>query len=116
MTATEEVTVIARALESAEFGFRIELTRLVDGEHTYTLTFSDGRIMEFSSHDDAYAVVAEERRLVQARAVLSAVRPLIMAEAATIALAAGSQFSARAARSAATKIARRIRESGRMTS
>lgn len=112
MSAAQQLDAIAHAIETAEFGWRIELTRLVDGEHTFTLTLGDGRILEFSSHDDAYAYVAAERRLVQARAVLSAIRPLVLGEAATIALVVGSNLSASSARAAATKIARRIRENG----
>lgn len=66
------VDAIAKALENAEFGFSLQLTRLVDGESTYTLRYSDGsEPIEFDDIDNGYAHVAEKKRLTQALAVLT---------------------------------------------
>jgi hypothetical protein len=61
---------VAEALEGTAFNFSIELTRLVDGVSTYTLTTSDGS-REFPSHQDAYDCVSQQKRQRQARAVLA---------------------------------------------
>lgn len=67
------VDAIAQALEGAEFGYSLQLTRLVDGESTYTLKYTDGsEPIEFDDIDAGYAHVAEKKRLVQALAVLTA--------------------------------------------
>lgn len=67
------VEAVADALEKAEFGFSMELTRLVDGVSTYTLTYSDDAPpLEFEYTDDAYDHIAKRRRQTQARAAIAA--------------------------------------------
>lgn len=67
------VEAAAKAMDDAEFGFSLNLTRLVDGVSTYTLTYSDGSpTLEFEDTDEAYEHVAQRKRLIQARAALAA--------------------------------------------
>ncbi|TIM07563.1 hypothetical protein [Mesorhizobium sp.] len=67
------VEIAAKAMDDAEFGFTLNLTRLVDGVSTYTLTYSDGSPpLEFGATDGAYEHVAQRKRLTQARAALTA--------------------------------------------
>lgn len=73
MITDEMVEAAARAMEEAEFGYNLSLTRLVDGVHTYTLTYSDGSDpIEFDDMDAAYAHVAGKQRAAQAIAALTA--------------------------------------------
>lgn len=66
------VEIAAKAMDDAEFGFSLMLTRLVDGVSTYTLTYSDGSPqLEFEDTDRAYEHVAQRKRLTQARAALT---------------------------------------------
>ncbi|RWP31770.1 hypothetical protein [Mesorhizobium sp.] len=67
------VEIAAKAIDDAEFGFTLNLTRLVDGVSTYTLTYSDGSPpLEFGATDEAYEHVAQRKRLTLARAALTA--------------------------------------------
>lgn len=67
------VEIAAKAMDDAEFGFSLRLTRLVDGVSTYELTYSDGSPqLEFEDTDQAYEHVAQRKRLTQARAALTA--------------------------------------------
>ncbi|RWQ35485.1 MAG: hypothetical protein EOS20_18425 [Mesorhizobium sp.] len=63
---------VADALETAELGYSMELIRLVDGESTYRLKYSDGETLEFSSSDEVYEHVAQRKRLSQATAAIAA--------------------------------------------
>lgn len=64
---------VAAAIESAEVGYSLILTRLVDGERTYTLTYSDGSPpLTFDDIDDGYLHIRERKRQAQALAVTTA--------------------------------------------
>lgn len=67
------VEKVALAIESAEVGYDLSLTRLVDGEKTYTLTYSDGDgPFEFIDIYDGYEHIRQRKRKVQAEAVIDA--------------------------------------------
>ena len=69
----EMVEVVAEAMHDAEFGYDLNLIRLVDGVSTYRLTYSDGTPpIEFDDMDEAYAHIAAKKRSAQARAAISA--------------------------------------------
>jgi hypothetical protein len=63
---------IAAAIESAELGYSLRLTRLVEGTSEYTLTYSDGETHKFEDIDDGYEHIRQRRRKVQSAAVLQA--------------------------------------------
>lgn len=63
---------IAKAFDEAEVYFRMELTRLVDGEHTYTLNIL-GQTLEFSDTDELYEHVRRVKNRVRALAVMKAI-------------------------------------------
>lgn len=62
---------IADAIGGADVSFSMNLTRLVDGVHTYTLSM-DGKVEEFEHTDDLYLRVREIKQRKQAEAVISA--------------------------------------------
>lgn len=66
---------LADVMDEADVEYSIRLTRLVDGEATYTLTTSlrDGPL-EFPSNEDASNYVQGLRRQAKVRAVLLALR------------------------------------------
>lgn len=67
------IALIADALDGAGVGRSISLTRLVDGESEYTLTYDDGsEPLVFAEMDAAYEHVRNRTRRDQARAVLNA--------------------------------------------
>lgn len=69
----EQVERVAAAMEAAEFRYRMELTRLVDGVSTYTLTYDDAsEPLTFETTDECYEHVAKRKRETQARAALAA--------------------------------------------
>lgn len=78
-TAISQDTIdrIAAALESADIGHTMSLTRLVDGIHTYTLKIR-GEIETFVDSDEAnaidqvYARIREAKHRLQAEAVIAA--------------------------------------------
>lgn len=70
---SEMVERIAQAIDGAEVCYRMELTRLVDGESTYTLHIQ-GEVLEFSDTDGAYEHVRQVKNRVRALAVLKALR------------------------------------------
>lgn len=71
---------VAAALEGAETGHSMSLTRLVDGVHTYTLTM-DGKVEEFVDDEDDKAIhkvharIEDIRLRKQAEAVIAALSP-----------------------------------------
>lgn len=74
MTNTDElIELVAKAIESAEFSYRIDLTRLVDGEATYTLHIDGEDDRWFPSNDEAREYVAERRAQSRAKASLEAI-------------------------------------------
>lgn len=67
------VAQVADAIDRAEVGYTFRLTRLVDGESTYTLTYSDGTPpLTFDDMDDGYLHIRERKRKAQAAAVIAA--------------------------------------------
>lgn len=72
----EAIDRVAAAIESADVGYTLRLTRLVDGEETYTLAYSDGTPpLTFSDIDDGYLHVRARKRKAQAVAVIDALAP-----------------------------------------
>jgi hypothetical protein len=69
---------IARAIEDADraFGYSMKLTRLVDGEATYTLSIdSEDGPTEHPSAADCYDRIEEVKNRLRADAVLAALQP-----------------------------------------
>jgi len=63
----------AKAVDAAEFGYHLQLTSLVDGVSTYTLTYNDlPEPLTFSDIDDAYLHLADRKRTTQATAAITA--------------------------------------------
>jgi hypothetical protein len=72
MTPEDLIEAAAKAIEDAEFGYSLNLTRLVDNESTYVLTYTDGsEPLEFSDIDEAYEHIAYKRETARARAAAS---------------------------------------------
>lgn len=71
MIDQEIIERVAAAIDRADTGFRMTLTRLVDGVHTYELEM-DGTVEEFEDTDDLYARVREVKQRKQAEAVIAA--------------------------------------------
>lgn len=69
---TRRVEAVALAMENAEFGYSMELVRLVDNVSTYRLALSDGETLEFDNTDDCYEHIRHKKRLTQARAAIDA--------------------------------------------
>lgn len=97
MTKSHEARIeaAAKAMESAELGYHLRLTGLVDGVHTYTLTYDDGTPpLNFDNIDDGYAHIASKRRLAQATAAITAYLAgdvVVPREETTAMLAAGQK-------------------------
>jgi len=64
---------VARAIEDAQIGYNISLTRLVDGVSTYECRV-DGveGVIKFDGYSDALEFVTERKRRVQADAAILA--------------------------------------------
>ncbi|MDM9644517.1 hypothetical protein [Rhizobium sp. S163] len=62
---------VSAAIDSADVGFNMKLTRLVDGVHTYELRM-DGKVEEFDNTDDLYIRVREIKQRKQAEAIIRA--------------------------------------------
>lgn len=72
----EAIARVAAAIEDAGVGYSLHLTQLVDGEETYTLTYSDGTPpLTFGNIDDGYLHVRARKREAQAVAVINALAP-----------------------------------------
>lgn len=69
---------IAEAIGKADatLGYSFNLTRLVDGEETHTLTMPGFDPIDFEDRDDGYALIAQRRNSVRATAVLAALQAL----------------------------------------
>ena len=74
MAEMSMVEKVARAMEEASLGYSMSLIRLVDGVSTYSLKYSDGEYLEFSSTDEVYEHVAAKKRRTQARAAIAAMK------------------------------------------
>ena len=71
----EEAITAAIAKADEDFGYRFNLTRLVDGEETHTLFMDGFEPVEFDDRDDGYRLIAERRNKARATAVLAALVP-----------------------------------------
>lgn len=68
-----DVEAVARAIEAAAtVGYQIRLTRLVDGQATYTLTYGNEDPIEFPDNEEAADHAYERRLQDQARAAIAA--------------------------------------------
>lgn len=74
MPGVPEREEIARAIQEADdaFGYNLRLTRLVDGESTYTLTMPGHEPVQVSEMDEGYAIIAERRNKCRADAIQNA--------------------------------------------
>lgn len=80
--STELREAIADAISKASIGYSMNLIRLVDGIHTYSLKYDDGQYLEFCDEDtddyDAqdrlYRHVAARKRNAQAEHVISVLK------------------------------------------
>lgn len=66
------VEAVARAIDDSEVGYSMQLVRLVDGVHTYRLTYSDGEVLEFSDTESVYDHVRSKKMKVSAKAAIRA--------------------------------------------
>jgi hypothetical protein len=67
------IATVAEAIASAEVGYSISLTRLVDGVSEYTLTYHDGSApLTFEENADAYEHVRARIHRARAEAAISA--------------------------------------------
>jgi hypothetical protein len=74
LAAREMITeAIGRADDA--FGYSFNMTKLVDGVATHTLTMDGFEPIDFEDRDDGYRVIAERRNRSRADAVLAALRP-----------------------------------------
>lgn len=72
MTPDELIEAAAQAIEIAEVGYDLNLTELIDGKATYTLTYERGSApLKFSSITDAHEHIAHTRAIARARAAAS---------------------------------------------
>ncbi len=116
MTARDDLRkAVARAIDSAELGYSIRLTRLVDGDATYELCIEGDEVIAFSSNEDAREYLAQQVSAHKAQAALSAARPFIAAECAKVAEDEAAAWQNKneisgTARQVAQRIATAIRE------
>jgi hypothetical protein len=71
----EFIALVASAIEKADatFGYSVRLTRLVEDEATYTLTYPDQEeALEFRDMDEAHEHIRARQCAVRAEAVLAA--------------------------------------------
>ena len=71
MTSSTVREAVEAILDADEIGYSLNLTRLVDGEHTYTLTMQGREPVEFSDIDDAYEHIRQVKRQIRADAILA---------------------------------------------
>lgn len=65
----EIIEAVARAI-SVELSWRMELTRLLDGERTYALWITGEEPREFSGTEDLYEYVGLRNRQLKAQAAI----------------------------------------------
>jgi len=71
--ADRTLEVIARAIGAAEVEYNIRLVRMIDEVCTYTVDYGNGEpVLEFGSHNEASAHVAERRNIERAKAAYAA--------------------------------------------
>lgn len=70
--------VIAEAISKADagFGYSFNLTRLIDGEATHTLTMPGFDPVDFDDRDEGYALISERRNAMRAAAIRAALQAL----------------------------------------
>lgn len=74
MTKTLE-EMIAEAIEGADnsFSYSFNLTRLVDGVETHTLTMAGFDPVDFEDRGDGYRLISERRNALRAKAILATI-------------------------------------------
>jgi hypothetical protein len=65
---------VAEAIEAADVGYNLRLTKLVDGISEYTLTYSDGEEHVFEIAEDCYRHVRERLLRDKAQAAIDVCR------------------------------------------
>lgn len=70
----EEITKAIGEVD-ASFGYSFNMTRLVDGVATHTLTMDGYESVDFEDRDDGYRLIEERRNQLRADAILSLLRP-----------------------------------------
>ena len=76
MDAEKLVEAVAEAIDCADVGYTIKLTRLLDNETTYRAV-CDGMSCEFESHEEAALWVNEYRLKAKAHAALAVALPAL---------------------------------------
>lgn len=71
---SEMIERVAAAIDAVDVGYRMTLTRLVDGVRTYELVYGGEAPIEFENTDDLYEHVAARKREAMARAAIEALR------------------------------------------
>ena len=67
---SEMMDRVARAIEAAEVGYHLRLTRMDDNGSEYTLSYEDGETLKFDGTDTAYKHIANKKRMKAARAAI----------------------------------------------
>ena len=84
MTHDEMIEAVGLAIDGADVGYSISLTRLVDGVSTYTAT-CNGQTREFEEHYEASEWVSRFKLEAKARAAIRVIAPAVLEEAAKVA-------------------------------
>ena len=70
----ETIQRVADAIDRAEVGYHLRLTKMVDGVSTYTLTYQDSdESFEFDEIDEGYAHIRQRKLRAQAGNVIAAI-------------------------------------------
>lgn len=74
--STEMIGKIASAIGLADdaFGYSFNMTKLIDGVATHTLTMDGFEPVDFEDRDDGYRLIAERRNRLRAKAILEALK------------------------------------------
>lgn len=64
---------VAEAIEAADVGYNLRLTKLLDGISEYTLTYADGEEHVFEDINDGYRHIRDRRFRAKAVAAIGAV-------------------------------------------
>jgi hypothetical protein len=75
-TRAREAITAAIAKADAAFGYSFNLTSLIDGVATHTLTIAGTDPIDFEDREDGYQVIEEHRNRARAYAVLDALASL----------------------------------------
>lgn len=63
---------VAEAIESADVGYNLRLTKLLDGISEYTLTYADGESFTFEDINDGYRHIRDRKFRAKAVAAINA--------------------------------------------